>query len=383
VAGVLVVGTALAARGQPAPYKHPPDLLMYLLLVASAGALAVRRRHMMVVWGVVFAVTLAYYGRAYPDGPVGLALAVALFTVGATGSRRRSIAVGVLTAAGMISFRGWFAYDPAFRYVALAMVLWVALALVSGHAVASRQALLAALLARAAAAEETREAEAAGRVQAERLRIAREIHDVIAHTIATISVQAGVAEHIFDRQPEQARQALVAIRGASGDALSELRATLSMLHDHDHDHDHDDGGCGPAGKPREPVPGLADLDGLLARTGAAGLPVELTGDLPAAPLPVPVDLTGYRAVQEALTNVLRYAPGASTTVAVHAGNGNLDLIITNRPVASSPTFDQGTGRGLTGMAERVAALGGACTAGPTSDGGWQVHVRLPLPAGAR
>lgn len=220
---------------------------------------------------------------------------------------------------------------------------------------------------RAAEAERLRKEETRRRASEERLQIARDLHDVLAHNISLINVQAGVALHLIDEKPEQARTALAAIKEASRDALRELRTALDVLRRTDD------------AAPRTPAPGLGSLDELVSRTSAAGVQVrtEIAGE--ARPLPAGVDVTAYRIIQEALTNVVRHASKASATVRVTYGANDLSVQIEDDGAGPGPAgaVDK-PGQGIAGMRERAAALGGQLDAGPRPEGGFRVSARLPL-----
>jgi signal transduction histidine kinase len=199
------------------------------------------------------------------------------------------------------------------------------------------------------------------------MRIARELHDVLAHNISLINVQAGVALHLMDEQPGQSRSALAAIKQASNDALGELRSVLDVLRQ------------GDEAPPRTPASGLAHLERLVAGAEATGLQVRTRVDGTPRPLPAGTDLAAYRIVQEALTNVTRHAGPASATVLIAYGENDLTVQVDDDgrgPVAAG----NGSGNGIRGMRERVAALGGELAAGPRPGGGFRVKARLPLEA---
>jgi len=199
-----------------------------------------------------------------------------------------------------------------------------------------------------------------------RLQMAREVHDIIAHGLAVISMQAGAALHVLDRRPDQARVALEAIRGASRHSLDELRTTLAVFR--------------PATDPedRRAAAGLAQLDALVATTAGSG--VAVTTQVVGEPRPLPAfpDIAAYRIVQESLTNVLRHSGATMATVRLAYLPDAVEVDVTDdgRGAPGSPTPRRGNG--LAGMAERAAALGGILEAGPHRDGGWRVHARLPL-----
>jgi signal transduction histidine kinase len=188
------------------------------------------------------------------------------------------------------------------------------------------------------------------------------VHDVVAHSLAMINVQAGVAAHVADRRPEQAKAALLAIKEASRTALADLRATLNVLR---------------SGEGRAPTPGLHQLPDLIATASAAGLTVTADGDTDA--LPAPVDVAAYRIVQESLTNVVRHAEGADTVrIGFVRTASELAITITDNGRGGTPKPGGADGNGLRGMAERAQALGGSATAGPADGGGFVVRARVPL-----
>jgi len=212
----------------------------------------------------------------------------------------------------------------------------------------------------------TREEETRCRAGEERLQIARELHDVLGHTISLISVQAGVALHLMDKQPEQARVALTVIRDASKEALGKLRSVLDVLRQVNE------------APPRSPSQGLAGLSDLVSRASEAGLQVhtQVSGDLKG--LPASVDLTAFRIIQEALTNVMRHSGQTSSTVRMCCNELELTLWIDNEVSRESSRDQIGVGQGILGMKERATAMGGVVEAGPRSDGGFRVFARLPL-----
>jgi signal transduction histidine kinase len=257
------------------------------------------------------------------------------------------------------------------------------------ESVRSRRVIAAEAVERAEQAERTREEQARARADAERLRIAREVHDTVAHAIAIINVQSGVTAHVLDKRPERARDALRVIEQTSSRALQEMRAVLGVLRD-----DSDD---------RMPYPGLEALDELTAKARDAGLDVTVEATSPATPLPSAVGSAAYRIVQESITNVIRHVGPTRVTVALHPGTDALEIRVTDegyRPAsdddparrhfsARHPAGNQadgpaGPGRGILGMRERCKLLGGELDAKPTLDGGFEVTARLPLaPAGSR
>jgi signal transduction histidine kinase len=210
--------------------------------------------------------------------------------------------------------------------------------------------------------ERAAEADAERRLSEERLRIAREVHDVVAHAMVAINVQAGVAAHLLDADTEQAREALLHIKRTSGDALNDLRATLGVLRDPAQD------------APTGPAAGLDDLDDMAGQLRAAG--VDVTVDVDAIAVPTPVGSAGYRIVQEALTNVLRHARATRASVVVRVDADAVSIIVADD--GSGGGGSGGAGAGVRGMRERATALGGTLDAGPGEHGGWRVEAWLPL-----
>ncbi|HEX8005397.1 MAG TPA: sensor histidine kinase, partial [Trebonia sp.] len=236
--------------------------------------------------------------------------------------------------------------------------------------------LLAFLIALLAIAEVTRAwrqraaADARGREEAvrrraseERLAIARELHDVVAHSISVINVQANTALHLMDRQPDRAREALTAIREVSGQALSELGSVLGALRE--------------TGAPLAPTPGIARLDELAARARSAGFAVSLMSEGEVRTLPAGVEAAAYRIVQEALTNAVRHSGGSAAAVRLRYGADSVEIEVDDDGRGSGPTTRAGSGNGLAGMTERAWALGGTLDAGPQPSGGFRVLARLP------
>ncbi len=220
---------------------------------------------------------------------------------------------------------------------------------------------------RAALEREVSIREAAGqrRLADERLRIARDVHDVVAHAMVAINVQAGVAAHLIDDDTEQAREALLHIKRTSGDALTDLRATLGVLREPLQ--------AAPVG----PAAGLEDLDGVANQLRAAGVDVGVDVDTGAS-VPAPVHAASYRIVQEALTNVLRHADARRVSIVARTADETLSLVVADDGAGRAPETT-GAGAGVRGMRERAEALGGTLTAGPVERQGWRVEASLPLP----
>jgi signal transduction histidine kinase len=353
---------------------HQPGAA-YALVVIAGLALLFRRRWPLAVLTVTVVMVGAYAAAGYVPGAALCAVYVALFTVATLEPRQVAIGAGVISIAVLFIATGAggpFGWVGGTNSVMLAFsVASVAL----GLAVAGRRQVFAAMVERAERAEREREDEARRRVDAERLRIARELHDVVAHSMSMINVQAGVAAHVISTQPEEAVEALNAIKVASREALRELRAILNVLRQVDDEE---------AG--RAPAPRLAQLDALADATTQAGLPTSVVVSGASAALSPTIELAAYRIVQESLTNVLRHAgPEARAWVEVVITEGALDIRVDDngrglaQGTATTDEFHEGTGAGIAGMRERAAAFAGRLEAGPRPGGGWRVLATLPLP----
>ena len=356
VAALQIGGTCAASRHQTGRLAF--DALAFILLAAGPLALLARRRAPDAVLVFVFLVTLAYSMRGYAHGPIFLALIVAFFTVVMAG--HRIVALTVLGAGyvGFLWFTYWFGPDRAPTLAQMgALAAWLLVLFLVSEALRNRRD-------RAIEAARAREQEQSRQVADERLRIAREVHDVVAHNISMINVQAGVALHLIDERPEQARIALAAIKDASRETLRELRSVLGVLRGVDED------------APRSPAAGLDRLEDLAARTRAAGVPVEVDIEGHPRDLPTEVDLAAFRILQEALTNVARHAGPATARVRVEYGDDDVTVEVDDDGGGLMNANDGGSG--IVGMRERASALGGDLRVEPGPRGGVRVLARLPL-----
>jgi len=352
--------TGAAVAGGTFHLFSPPralGALDWVLLVAGPVALVARRRHPVPALWVCLAATLPWSSGS---GWAHVSFIIAFFVAATAGKR----------------YPAWLALALTFVWT-----IWLA-PLIYGYAVPANDALALAgwLLAVAIAAEATRiRGERAAVTRAsrqldqrrqqseERLRVARDLHDVIGHNISLINVQASMGLDLMDSQPEQARAALTAIKAASKEALQELRTMLTTLR-------RDDDAA-----PRSPAPGLDRLPELIELTRAAGLSVEVEVVGKAPPLPTAVHLAAYRIIQESLTNVARHAGRARVTVRVTYDDADMHVEIDDDGKAPSGGDSAiGTGSGITGMRERAAALGGDLSAGFRHGGGFRVSARLPV-----
>ncbi|MGW5848455.1 sensor histidine kinase [Streptomyces sp. NPDC055254] len=372
----MVVGSFADPHGPHGPTfgTRTPEPLSLLLMLLGAAALVFRRIRPRTVLAAACGLSLLELTTGEPRAPVAMCTVIALYTVAARTDRPTTWRIGVLTMAGLTGVAMLAGPLPWYAQENLGIFAWTGMAAAAGDAVRSRRAFVDAIRERAERAERTREEEARRRVAEERLRIARDLHDVVAHHIALVNVQAGVAAHVMDKRPDQAKEALAHVRDASRSALNELRATVGLLRQ-----------SGDPEAPTEPAPGLGVLDELVDTFRHAGLPVKVMVQLGggAGPLPAAVDLAAYRVVQEALTNVRKHAgAGASAEVSVVRAGPAVEVTVLDdggtEPAALAPPDAGGGGHGLLGMRERAGALGGSCFAGPRYGGGYRVHAVLPV-----
>jgi signal transduction histidine kinase len=373
----LVAAGFSLAQMQGFPDPQDRSLLNIALVLVQTLPLVLRRRAPFTVFAVV-AAAAAVQGTLGLRGPLFafLALNLALYSLAAYGGRRlavRAVAVWValLTARlGYLIVTAWpqvtisRLYDVVDDYVLLAAA-WTL-----GQGVRQRRARAAELEERAARLEREREEKARQAVIQERLRIARELHDVVAHSLSVIGVQAGAARLVLDADPNptRAREAVAAIEATANQAMGEMRRALGILRDTE-----------PSGAALAPLPGLGQLPALLGQLRMAGLPVGLTVAGPPQPLPTSIDLSAYRIVQEALTNTLKHAKASRAEVVVCYGAGELTVEVTDDGRGTPPATAGTDGAGTVGMRERVALFGGELQVGPRPQGGYAVQVRLPIP----
>jgi signal transduction histidine kinase len=371
VVPALAIGGILALE-----FRWTP--LSVALGLAAAAALLARRRLPLTVLAVTGAAAFAdiSLGEAAAVAATVAAM-VALYTVDTRCGRRWSLGASAVGLAGALlalavasDLDARQLAELAIAPLAVITALWV-----TGDNLRVRRAYVAGLEERAAWADAQRAAEARRAAEEERARIARELHDVVAHHVAVIAVQAGAARMLATGADERTLDLLGSIEGASHQAMRELRRLLGVLR-------REPGG--EPGGPRQaaPQPGLGQLEQLLDQVRRAGLPVELTVDGAPEGLPDGVDLSAYRIVQEALTNALKHAGPVATRVGLRCDGRAVTLIVTSaRPAGEPAAPPERPGHGLIGMRERAAMAGGELRAGPTADGGFEVFARLPLEPG--
>ncbi len=380
----------------------PPSAAAYFIAVVSCAVLPLRHRAPLVAMAVTATSGVLVLPLGLLLSPIIVAPAVITaysYSLTARTERRAVIAVSLTSAALLVASTPLFgdlSWKDASRVGAVAVFPLVAGVL--GHSVHNRRAYLAAVEERAQRAEKSRDSEARRRVAEERVRIARELHDLVAHQITLANAQATVAAHLFDTRPEQTRKSLRELVETTGNALDELRATVGLLRQ-----------TGDAPAPAEPAPGLSRLPTLLESFRRAGLEVSVHQEGAARPLPPGLDLTAYRIIQEALTNVTKHAgtgsarvrlawnrdrvtitvadDGRSTRTASATATGTGAVTgahVSTGPRASTEPHastlpDRPPGYGLIGMRERASAVGGHLSAGRRPEGGFLVSTELPLP----
>jgi signal transduction histidine kinase len=347
-----VVGSYGAADNQPD--RRAIDAVALVVVLLGPLALAWRDRWPVAAAAISVAAVDVYVARGYPYGPIFVSVVVALFSAVQAGHRRMTWSVA---AAGYVGFVVASFLDPRSTNegaVHLALVAgWLVVVVAVSEVVGIRRDQVAER-------ERARHEERQRRIGEQRLELAQELHDVLAHNISLINVQASVALHLLDEQPEQARPALTNIKEASRDALHELRTALDLLRHGEE-------------APHAPAPRLADLGSLLAGVRASGLEVRLETDGAMPALPAAVELAAYRIIQEALTNVTRHAQAHAATVRLAYEDG-VTVEVTDDGLGGSAD----AGNGIVGMRERAVALGGTVQAGGLPGGGFRVVAHLPV-----
>ncbi|GAA1973925.1 histidine kinase [Catenulispora subtropica] len=355
-------------------HKNLSASVVAVLLTVAAVPLLIRSRWPLgAVFGSAAVTVLAIALTGVPSVPP-IAFAISLYSFAKRSDRRTTVRVGVAAAVTITTLA--LVLRPGMDALGenLGLIAWIGLAVAIGDAARSRRELLASAVERAERAERTKEQEARRRVTEERMRIARELHDVVAHHITLVNAQAGVAHHLMKTDPSHAYEALERIRDTSRSALDELRATVGLLRANDE-----------TAAPREPAPGLGDLETLVESFRHAGLDVAMTGPgLHEPMMPALTELTAYRIVQEALTNTHKHAGrSAVARVGVEVAADAVRISVVDDGGRGAARSGIGTGHGMIGMQERVKAVGGTFAAGPQAGGGFRVDVELPVGAAAR
>ncbi|WP_067636401.1 sensor histidine kinase [Nocardia coubleae] len=353
------------------------DLAGYALLVAGPIALLLRRRYRASVFVATLVIAAIFVGVGYGYGPIFLSVIVAFLSAATVVPRRRTYPV-VLIGYLLLVWPAPAAYGwPVNGWRVLAVSAWLCVFVLVAEGIRQQKAIAEARRQRLEVAHRNelaqRQREEALREQRateERLTIARELHDVLAHSLSMINVQSSVALELIERKPEQAASALIAIKAASRDALGEVHSLLNSIRG------------GSASAPTTPTTGIADIESLVQGARAAGSDVQVELGGPVEQLPAVVAVAAARIIQESVTNVVRHAFGASITVSVFCTADQLYVTINNsRSTVSTRIVTRSGGHGMIGMAERAKALGGELVAGHTAEGGFRVAARLPSKIG--
>jgi len=348
-----------------------PTALTFVLIALVIMPLALRRRLPLAVLGWVTVGSAAYQWLPQPATIASIAPLIALYTVGTLRPRKELWIAAALAVAFTVALAAPQMQSRRLIAETISITATFAFAASLGDATRNRRAYIAEVEQRASDAERTREEEARSRVEEERLRIARELHDITAHSLSLIAVQAGAAEKVVESNPAAAIEALEAIRLASKSSLDELRAMLGVLRGDD-----DAAPFAPAGT-------LSRLPELVHSVTAAGIEVTLDSADGLDEVPAFVDVSAYRIVQEALTNVVRHAGASHVTVSLAIDGTDLVLAVVDDGRGGTGSAGTTDGHGISGMRERVAALGGTFEAGAVPGGGFRVAARLPSSTGAR
>jgi signal transduction histidine kinase len=358
---LLGLGFGLHGRGG----DSSSQIIGGVLAAIVALPVAVRRRHPYVSLAGSLVLTVVVFAFSDPAPPVILPTAIALYTIGTTGTRRTVLLVGSGTLVVSLALGLGYTDNPAVVELIVRDVAWVVGSLAVGFAVANRRAYVGQIRQRAIEAERTKEEEAQRRVEEERIRIARDVHDGVAHALASISIQAGAGGAVLDSDPEGARQAFKAIRAASALALFELRSTLGLLR-------HDSEGPLAGGFQPERVDRLAEV------LRAEGIRVSVHGQACSQPVEGDVGTAIHRILQEALTNVLRHSRARAVNITLDRIGDDVVLRVTDDGRESAQEPGANPGYGLLGMRERAVSVGGSLEYGPVSGGGFSVKAVLPM-----
>ncbi|MFB8246354.1 sensor histidine kinase [Streptomyces sp. NPDC055952] len=366
--GCASLGAALSLPGSVPPDPGKPT---EVLLGLTCLVLLKYRTHPRTVTTVAALVTVTAVAHGYLLTPLLLApLLAALYWLAVLCDRRTVRVYGAVIGVAMVVTKVIADSESGLSLLlqVIGPIFWLALPVAAGTSTRLRRDYVEAVQARAEHAERTREEEARLRVAEERMRIARELHDVVAHHLALANAQAGTAAHLARSHPEQSEKLLNDLTGTTSSALRELKATLSLLRQDDH----------PEGQDLEPAPGLARLPELISSYRSAGLDVTVTTEGEPRPLSPGADLTAYRIVQEALTNVAKHSAAHSAHVRFTYADVRLLINVSNDGPAAATTVGASGGFGLMGMRERAQSAGGELRAGPRPEGGFEVTTALPL-----
>ena len=353
--------------------KEDPTAFAPVAVVLIASPLLFRHRSPVAAFAAAMVLVFALVAPASVYETIGIPAVLCAYTLAERRGRRAALVAAAVGMPVVVAILQIYSPHGLFTLDMLRNLALVVVPLALGVASHERRAATTALLDRAEAAERTREEEAMRRVGEERLRIARDVHDVVAHAMVAINVQAGVGAHLLDRDPEQARSTLRDIKRVSGEALGDLRSMLGLLRQDDDEAD----------VPVLPTQGLTEIEDLRAGLSSVGIDLDVRIDPTISTVPATVGAAGYRIVQEALTNVMRHAgPTAARVRVTRPGGVARDVVRIevedDGGVSPTPLAHTGSGNGLRGMRERAVAVGGSLEAGPRAQGGWRVTAVLPV-----
>lgn len=371
-AAILTVGLLPTIDLRPIPeFSREADALHVVLIVLMSAPLVLRRVYTVPVFMIILASWVVDRGLDYPGTAAEFGVGVAFYTIGAELDRRRSLQVGGFASGVVVVWTaiGALVLESVVAISVISAVISTVTPLLLGREMHERRRLVDELRERAERAEREREERARLAVAEERARIARELHDVVAHQMTVMTVQAEGARRIADGADSRIVDALETIRVAGHSALAELRRTVDLLRAPE-----DELGT-------EPLPRLSDIEDLVGRVRAAGVPVELEIRGEPRPLSDGAELSAYRIVQESLTNAVRHGgPGVSANVSIEYTADSLDVAIDDDGRGVSTGVPSNGGHGVVGMRERIAVLGGEFDAGPKAGGGYLVRATIPIDA---
>ena len=370
--GVLTVSLVTLGRLDAevaAAFSRESDAIQVLLVLLMTLPLALRRVYPTPVFFIILSAWVADRVLDYPETPAAIAVAIAFYTIGAELSRRKSLRIGGGAALFILGFTfvGVLTLESVGGASLITTVISTVTPLLLGREVHERRRRVEELRERAERAERDREEDARRAVTDERTRIAREIHDVVAHQMTVITLQAEGARRVADGSDPRVIDALETISDAGRSALSEMRGMVGLLRGPEYESE------------TAPIPNLGDVEELVETVRAAGLPVDLEIEGEVRPLAEGTEMSAYRIVQESLTNSVRHGgPGVSAKVTIDYGEDHLDVRILDDGRGASADSGRGVGHGIIGMRERIAVLGGEFGAGPHSGGGYEVRARIPV-----
>ncbi len=373
--GLLVIALTTGRMGVtsgPAlgEFQSEPDALNAFFIVVMTLPLAIRRLYPVTVFVVVLLAWAVDRAFDYPGTLAALGIVLAFYTVGAELSQKRSWRIGGVAAILIVAFTvvGAITLDSVDNAAVFSTIISTVTPLLVGREMHERRQRFEELRERAERAEQEREEEARRAVADERVRIARELHDVVAHQMSVMTLQADGARRVADGSDPRVIAALETIREAGHRGLEEMRRMVGLLRTQTESE-----------PPTEPLPGLGDLETLIAQVRGAGVPVDLMIEGRVRPLPESTELSVYRIIQESLTNAAQHGgPNVATVVRVEYGERHLDLTVEDDGRGAAARTGSQPGHGLLGMRERVAVLGGEFSADPKPGGGYRVRARIPV-----